>query len=63
MSYLSIEFQVGKDYENGSIKDVLHDLGFQEDGREFKKDGKRFKYEGCDKYQSYIFSVTMNQLN
>lgn len=63
MSYLSIEFQVGKDYENGSIKDVLHDLGFQEDGRAYTKDGKRFKYEGCDKYQSYIFSVTMNQLN
>jgi len=63
VSYLSIEFQVGKDYENGSIKDALRDLGFQEDGREFKKDGKRFRYEGCDKYQSYIFSVTMNQLN
>jgi hypothetical protein len=54
---------VGKDYENGSIKDALHDLGFQEDGREYKKDGKRYRYEGCDKYQSYIFSVTMNQLN
>lgn len=63
MINLSIEFKVGKDYENGSIKDVLLDLGFQEDGREFKKDGKRFSYEGCDKYQSYVFSVTMNQLN
>ncbi|MFF3024289.1 hypothetical protein ACFVRR_16820 [Gottfriedia sp. NPDC057948] len=60
---MSIEFPVRKDYENGSIKDVLQDLGFQEDGREFKKDGKRFRYEGCDKYQSYIFSVRMNQLS
>ncbi|WP_088066819.1 hypothetical protein [Gottfriedia luciferensis] len=59
---MSIEFPVGKDYENGSIKDVLHDLGFHEDGRAFSKDGRRYSYEGCDKYQSYIFSVTMNPL-
>jgi len=59
---LGVEFTVGKDYEDASIKDVLHDLGFQEDGRTYSKDGKRYKYGGIDKYQSYVFSVTMNPL-
>ncbi|PGS54175.1 hypothetical protein [Bacillus sp. AFS041924] len=59
---MSIEFRVGKDYENGSIIDVLHDLGFQEDGRAFTKDGLKYSYKGCDKYQSYVFSVTMSPI-
>jgi len=60
--HLSIEFEVGKDYEEGSILDVLHDLGFQDDGKSFAKDGKRYNYVGCDRFQSYVFSVTMDQL-
>lgn len=59
---MGIEFQVRKDYEEGSIKDVLHDLGFEDDGKAFAKDGKRYKYVSCDRHQSYVFSVTMNQL-
>lgn len=57
-----MEFQVGKDYEEGSIRDVLSDLGFQESGRVYEKDGQRYKYVNCDRYKSYVFSVTMNQL-
>lgn len=57
---MSIEFQVGKDYEQGSIRDVLQDLGFQEEGRAYKKDGVKYNYVSCDHFKSYVFSVTMN---